>query len=62
MKAQIIGGIAREDVVSEILSIGDDRKFIEEFAAVLNSDEDLKSAFVEELPEAVQVIFPCEQP
>ena len=58
IKAQIIGEFVREDIISEILTTREDKQFIEEFAAVLDADEELKSAFVKELSEVVELMFP----
>ena len=58
IKAQIVGEFEREDIINEILSSHDNEAFRDEFATVLDSDEELKTAFVDELPEMVALVFP----
>ena len=60
IKAQIVGGFEREDIVNEILTSHDNETFRDEFAAALNSDEELKRAFVDELPEMIALVFPSD--
>lgn len=61
IKAQIIGGFAREDIVKEISHSIQHEKFLEEFVTVLNSDEETKNRFLEECSDIARLIFPSEQ-
>ena len=61
IKAQIIGGFAKEDIDKEISNSLADEKFVEEFVTVLNSDEELKRTFCDENSEVAHLFFPPEQ-
>ena len=57
IKAQIIAGSPREEIISELRTGFEHGDFLTEFSTVLRRDDELRDAFCKECPEIADVIF-----